>query len=159
MVDLDSINYSKIAIYIIIIVIVCVLIYYVYKNINKSSHINEKIEKKDLDDKMNSEQNNDSLYKNTERDTQNILYYFYNNRCQNCVKFNLIWEELKRRYKNNDTIKLVSIDCLDEKNENLVFYYNIVRTPTLILVTPTKNIEFDGSRSVEKIEKFIDKNI
>ena len=45
------------------------------------------------------------------------------------------------------------------KNENLAFYYNISAYPTIILVTPNRNIEYSGDRTVEDLQQFVIKHI
>lgn len=87
------------------------------------------------------------------------VYMFYSNNCVHCANFKPVWENVKAKFSNNANINFVDVDCNNPANENICFYYNIKTTPVLILVTPNKNIEFNGARTVDAISNFITNNI
>ena len=87
-----------------------------------------------------------------------ILYYFYNPNCPHCKRFTPAWNELSDGLQGNDKVAPRAVDSTNPENENLVFYYNITRFPTIILITPNKNIEYVGNRSVDDLQKFLSEN-
>lgn len=87
------------------------------------------------------------------------LYYFHDPKCGGCRKFTPIWNEISARLKSVPGISLRMIDNSKLENETLSFYYNIIRTPTIILVTPDKSIEYNGTRTADNIHQFIITNV
>lgn len=88
-----------------------------------------------------------------------ILYYFYSPHCPHCQSFNPIWKKTVDVIKQIKGLTVREIDGTKRENEDLSFYYNVERYPTLILVTPDKNIEYNGNRTVEDIYNFVTRNI
>lgn len=75
--------------------------------------------------------------------TPYILYYFYSKTCGPCIRFVKVWNTIVQHNKfNPKTISFQAIDINDSKNDDLVFYYNIKKTPTLIIAGP------DGSEEI-----------
>ena len=93
------------------------------------------------------------------QDSPFILYYFYNPNCGACKKFSPTWNEVANKLKNAPGISVRAIDNTKPENERLSFYYNITRTPTIIFVTPNKNIEYSGERTADDIYNFIITNL
>lgn len=92
-------------------------------------------------------------------DKQYTLYFFYNKSCPHCSSFQSIWSNLESILQNS-LIKTVGIDCSDPANERLCFYYNITKVPKLVLVTPTKHVEYNGNRrTIEDIQQFLNINL
>ena len=88
-----------------------------------------------------------------------ILYYFYNDKCGFCTKFQPAWEEVTRRLYLHSNISLRKIDINDPANENLTFYYNVTGSPTIIMVSPTQNIQYVGDRSPNDLTDFVLKHM
>lgn len=88
-----------------------------------------------------------------------ILYYFYNPGCHFCKTFNPSWSELVERLKGYRDLETRAVDVTKPENENLAFYYNISKYPTIILVTPEKNIEYNGTRSTNDLHNFVLSNV
>lgn len=88
-----------------------------------------------------------------------ILYYFYNPGCRFCKSFNPSWSELVDRLKGYRDIETRAVDATNPDNENLAFYYNISKFPTIILVTPEKNIEYNGNRNTNDLHNFVLSNV
>ena len=84
-----------------------------------------------------------------------ILYYHYNPNCGACKNFTPVWNEISNKLQNIPGISVRAIDSTRPENETLTFYYNITQTPTIILVTPNKNIEYTGDRNAADIYDFI----
>lgn len=84
------------------------------------------------------------------------IYYFYSPQCGYCKQFTSIWNDL---VNNNKDLEFVSIDATLKENQNLAFYYNINKFPTIILVTPKKTTEYSGNRSYTEILNFIKSNL
>lgn len=91
-------------------------------------------------------------------DKRHTLYFFYNQSCPYCTNFKSVWSNLVSMMQNS-SIDFIDVDCNDPANERLCFYYDIVKVPKLILVTPTNHVEYNGNRTVEDIQNFINSNI
>lgn len=89
------------------------------------------------------------------------LYYFYNPNCPHCQTFNPAWKTVVNQLKNIKDLSIREINSLDKnpENENLSFYYNITGYPTIILVTPDKNMEYTGARKADDLYKYVIDNI
>jgi thiol-disulfide isomerase/thioredoxin len=90
-----------------------------------------------------------------QHETPFTLYYFYRPTCPYCKQFEPIWKEIVNHFKNINGISLRAVDSTLPQNENLSFYYNITSVPTIILVTPEKNIEYEGNRSSNDLYNFV----
>lgn len=84
-----------------------------------------------------------------------ILYYFYKQSCPYCKKFSSAWNEVSNKLKGINGLSVRAIDATNPENDNLAFYYNITGYPTVILVTPDKNVEYTGDRSAEDLYNFV----
>lgn len=93
------------------------------------------------------------------QETPFILYYFYIPTCGFCKQFTPSWIEVVNKLKNLNIVTLRAIDATKPENETLAFYYNISHSPTVILVTPDKNIEYDGNRDPNDLYNFVVSNI
>lgn len=87
------------------------------------------------------------------------LYYFYSPHCVHCQKFEPAWRQVAENIKQLKSLAVKKIDVTSSENENLAFYYNITGYPTVILVTPNRNIEYTGNRSPQDLMQFIASNI
>jgi len=84
------------------------------------------------------------------------LYNFYSPNCGASMNFIPIWNNLAKRLHNLGIIDVKAVDATLCQNENLAFYYNIKEYPTIILVTPNRNIEYSGNTAnSEDIYKFV----
>ena len=92
-------------------------------------------------------------------DTPFVLYNFYSPNCGHCKNFTPAWNEVADKLKGITGISVRAIDASKPENENLAFYYNITGYPTVILVTPDKNIEYSGDRSANDLHQFVVTNI
>lgn len=89
-----------------------------------------------------------------------ILYYFYNPNCPHCVNFNPVWNQIYQKFKNIKSLSMRAINATKTENDNLTFYYNVTAFPTIILVTPDRNIEYSNRpRTAQELEKFVMSNI
>ena len=93
--------------------------------------------------------------------SDNIFYYFTNPDCGYCKKFNDQFNAFLNKIQNANipNLTIAMIDVNDPKHSRLVGYYNIRNTPTLILATPEKIIEYDGQRTPDSLYNFIATNI
>lgn len=85
------------------------------------------------------------------------LYYFYSPRCGHCQNFMSEWQRTEQ--KLSPRLNLKKIDATQKENEDLTFYYNVDAFPTIILITPNKNIEYQGERNADAIEAFVVSNL
>lgn len=86
------------------------------------------------------------------------VYYFYSPKCGWCQKFTPTWNNIVTNMNNNNDIKFLAINAEDSNNENLMFYHNVNKFPSIIVVTPNKNIEYSGNRSYNDLYEFIIKS-
>ena len=89
------------------------------------------------------------------QETPFTLYYFYRPTCGYCNQFESVWKEVSNGLKNMNGISVRAVDSTKPENENITFYYNITTVPTIILVTPDKNIEYTGDRSANDLYNFV----
>lgn len=88
---------------------------------------------------------------------QFVLYNFYSPMCGYCKQFMPTWDQLRAELRDNLDLELRTINATDPQNERITFYYNVNKYPTIILVTPGKNIEYVGNRTVDDIKDFLRK--
>lgn len=86
------------------------------------------------------------------------LYYFYHPSCIHCKQFMPTWERIKEYYQNNHKT-IHTIDVTKPENENLRFYYDVDKYPTIILTTANKSVEYNGNRTMEDIIRFVANNV
>ena len=84
------------------------------------------------------------------------LIYFSKSNCEYCNSFNPIWDEIKVNMSDMN-LNFIKIDC--EKNAKKCIDFKIEEVPTIKLFIGRKGINFSGTRTLENIKKFIDKNI
>jgi thiol-disulfide isomerase/thioredoxin len=91
--------------------------------------------------------------------TPYTLYYFYSPTCKPCAAFSPIWNKIVQT-KDYDfsLITFQAIDVTDPKNEDLIFYYNVKKTPTIIMSTPYGTEELDDI-SYPRLVKLIHERI
>lgn len=96
--------------------------------------------------------------KHNNKKTTKKLYYFYHPECPHCKSFMPIWTNFVNQSTHKSSTEFIAIDASDDINDNLVFYYNIQGYPTILMVTDKKHTKYDGNRTVEDLNDFINKN-
>jgi len=94
-----------------------------------------------------------------QEDAPFILYYFFSPSCSHCKRFTPNWQQASEKLKAIKGLSLRTVDSTKAENENLTFYYNITAFPTVILVTPDKNMEYTGNRSPDDLYNFAATNL
>ncbi|HLX54551.1 MAG TPA: protein disulfide isomerase family protein [Aquella sp.] len=84
-----------------------------------------------------------------------VLYNFSDPRCQFAQQFKPVWDKIANYFESTNNLNVRYIDTSLPENENLAFYYNISSSPTVILATPTKHDEFEGSRNFDRLKEFV----
>lgn len=87
------------------------------------------------------------------------LFNFYSPTCPHSKQFNTTWAQLVNKLGSMPNLNLKAVDSSDPQNQNLAFYYNVTEVPTIILVGPTKNELYTGSRDLESIKGFLSKKM
>lgn len=126
------------------IILIVVILYYVY-----SRKMRTQPQVESSNDRKKSTMNRSS------DDPELIFYNFMNPGCGWCKKLEPTWAKLEEMYKNNPKVSIRKIDATKPENEQIAFYYNITSYPTLILVTPTRNLQYVGDRSLTDLTDFI----
>jgi thiol-disulfide isomerase/thioredoxin len=137
-------NITRIISLIVIIILVILIIYVLMSGNNKSTN--------------NSTQNSILSHQSSSK-TPYILYYFYSVHCPACTNFVPIWNQVVEKLGKIKNLTTRPVDVSRPENENLAFYYNVTYTPTIILVTPNKTLEYSGNRTVSDIYNFVMNNI
>lgn len=147
----------KIAIILGILVVVWIVYELFINNDNKYEMMQNKIKKQNETIQLN---NNDSNQK-AELSNNNpfVLYYFYSPECPCCQKFRTSWNIIAEKINTIGGISVYEVNGNDPKNDDLMFYYNIKKYPTIILSSPEKNAEYFGNYSVNDIYAFIIKEM
>jgi thiol-disulfide isomerase/thioredoxin len=91
----------------------------------------------------------------TEEQVPFTLYIFYSPQCGYCKSFFPVARQVAGHLQERKDIVVRFIDATKPENENIAFYYNINAYPTIILVTPNRNIEYAGNRTVQDFYQFI----
>ncbi|AYV75779.1 MAG: putative thioredoxin domain-containing protein 5 [Terrestrivirus sp.] len=88
------------------------------------------------------------------RSAEIVLYYA--EWCGHCKNFMPVWQQFEKRNKNKITIKTVNCD----ENKSLCSKMDIQGFPTVRLYKSSREVvNFDGNRSVEGLEQFINQYI
>ena len=94
--------------------------------------------------------------KKTKKKTQKItpktkIIYFYMKNCKYCLRFNKIWNQLKKNKKRNTSYLKIN----GEENIQLKEKNNISKYPTIIKMKGDEIIHFKGKRTPSKLKTFI----
>uniref|UniRef100_A0A6C0LT36 Thioredoxin domain-containing protein n=1 Tax=viral metagenome TaxID=1070528 RepID=A0A6C0LT36_9ZZZZ len=100
-----------------------------------------------------------TLYDNGIKQTPFTLYNFYDPECGWAKKFIPAWNEIAKKLETVSIISVKAVDTTDPQNKDLAFYYGISGSPTVILVTPNRNVEYSGDRSVGDLLGFVTRAI
>jgi thiol-disulfide isomerase/thioredoxin len=87
-----------------------------------------------------------------------VLYY--TNWCGNCKNFKPIWNEFKNQ-NTHSNIKIEEVDCDSYFGRSKCAKYSVNKYPTVLLHMPDSNtpLEFNGKRTVQELNKFLDTNL
>jgi thioredoxin-like negative regulator of GroEL len=84
------------------------------------------------------------------------LIYFSKSDCKFCDSFNPIWDEIKVSMSDMN-LNFIKMDC--QKNAKKCKDFKIDEVPTIKLFIGRKGIKFSGTRTLENIKEFLNKNI
>ena len=82
-----------------------------------------------------------------------ILVYFYMPKCPYCVKFNPMWEDLKKKKKDKG-ILFRKVDGTKSENSEFTETFGIKSYPTLILVKNSTFKTYKKERTLEDLIQF-----
>lgn len=90
-----------------------------------------------------------------------VFYNFGSNRCPHSIQFTQkVLPELQKRYqKRSDVIfKTIDVDTQDQQEQNLIFYFQVDSTPTLVLAGSGFKKQFDDHipRTPDNLTRFIE---
>lgn len=138
----------------IIIIVIIVIVYFIY-NWNSYSYFTPEIRSNNSKKMMQMA----SPTSNNRMEVPFILYNFYSPSCGYSQQFMPSWNAVADKLKNVDAVSVKAINAASPGNENLTFYYNIKGYPTVILVTPDRNVEYAGDRSPDDLYNFVMKYV
>lgn len=73
--------------------------------------------------------------------------------CGHCKQFMPVWNQIKDKYNNQNSINIKTFDADSDKSK--LQEYNIQGFPTLLLVNNNKVIEYNGDRDLTSVNDFI----
>uniref|UniRef100_A0A6C0E7J3 Thioredoxin domain-containing protein n=1 Tax=viral metagenome TaxID=1070528 RepID=A0A6C0E7J3_9ZZZZ len=86
------------------------------------------------------------------------LYLFYTEDCPHSKKFlNDQWITLKKKYQSQ--IVFNEFNCKEESSKGICKRFQIKIVPAIFLIEDTTHLEFKGTRSLQRLQEFLDKNI
>lgn len=88
-----------------------------------------------------------------ESQTQKVLTLYYAPWCPHCKPVRPVFEELKKIYAGNNNVSIITVNG-DEEPEKLK-EEGIKGYPTIMLTVGGKNIKFEGERTAQKLQEFI----
>jgi len=99
-----------------------------------------------------------SKYKKQLGGSKNVeLYFFKADWCGHCKNFMPTWDSLIEDKTLKNKIEFKKLDS--EINKKEMIEWNISGYPTIILKKNNKAIEYNGSRKIEDIKKFLQEYI
>lgn len=112
----------------------------------------------DKDDAADDELSGDNFKNKIENGL--VFVKFFAPWCGYCKRLSPIWNILRQKFSNDNSVKIFKVDCNSDVNKELCNDKNIEGFPTLILYKDgTKISEYSGSRSLEDLTDFINKHL
>ena len=90
----------------------------------------------------------------TGTETKPTFRLFYVDWCPHCTQTKPEFESC-----NNTSVKFETVNCEDPTNKELIQGYDIEGYPTLILEKGGQKISYDGERTTEAMEQFINEQL
>jgi hypothetical protein len=89
----------------------------------------------------------------------NKLVYLYMDRCTHCKDFSSVWDLMVSEVKLNPDKYKITMEKYelnnDEVGKNIAVKNEINYAPAIILITPSKNLIYEGERTKEAIFKWV----
>ena len=95
---------------------------------------------------------NEENFSQAKREFKYLLVLFYDPECPHCVNFMPEFERAASLLKKESFI-LAKFDSI--KGEKIGIHYDIEAFPTVMLIKKDENVEYDGKRKAEEIEKWL----
>lgn len=146
-------NLTTKQIIIIIIVVIVILFLIVWLTSPNIQSFDPSLIKRTTQSYLEKNSINNSNGSNT--NTDYVLYYFYNPKCGPCKAFTPTWNDTTSKLSHYNNLTIRSVDITNPENERLSFYHNVSHTPTIIMVTPSGNVKYNGNRTSDDFYNFI----
>lgn len=91
------------------------------------------------------------IEKNINQKTEDMFLYIYSDACLACKEFKPILSGFIEKNK----INVVNIDIQDKKYRDLLKKYNVDKTPTLVIIKPSKLIILEGTQTTEELQNYV----
>jgi thiol-disulfide isomerase/thioredoxin len=85
---------------------------------------------------------------------ETTIYNFNTSWCGYSVRFQPIWDKFTENNKNSD-IKIIDVKCDNSENDDLCNKYSIEGYPTILKVKQNVITPFNGSRTLEGLQEFL----
>lgn len=96
---------------------------------------------------------NNNVYIPKLASTTKKIYNFNTAWCGYSVRFQPIWNEFSQKNKDPN-IEIIDVKCDDESNKILCSKYDVPGYPSVVKVSGTSVVHFNGDRTVEGLMKF-----
>lgn len=155
----------------LIIIVIIVILWLIYYFVNRSAMSTEYMTNQQIPQggcnqpsqamkqKIHAMAQSQMAQKDCKQEVPFTLYNFYSPDCGWCKKFMPVWDELANGLQGIGALAIKKVDVTKPENENLAFYYNVSAYPTIILVTPNRNMEYTGDRTAKDLGNFVLKHI
>ncbi len=87
--------------------------------------------------------------KQSQKEGYNTIIFFYNDKCEESIKFFPEWKKLKSTLKGR--VNLIAINCNKKEHENICNFFKIHEYPTIKYITPTKIHDYYGNMEQDQI--------
>ncbi|XP_077297082.1 thioredoxin domain-containing protein pretaporter [Arctopsyche grandis] len=85
-----------------------------------------------------------------------VFVKFFAPWCGHCKRLAPTWDELGRKFINDNLVKVAKVDCSIQINKSLCSMENVDGFPSLLLFKDgVKIAEYDGSRSLDDLHEFV----
>jgi thiol-disulfide isomerase/thioredoxin len=170
-------NSKKLILVLIVVVVLFIIVEFVMSSANlKNSIVNHSNvdQFKNDEDEDQEEEEEEEEYEDPKAKPKKIsldsdklnLTLFFAHWCGHCKKFvKDTWSDLKKKYKNHDSVQLNDVDCTNIKTKISTPKGNDIEGfPTIIINYKDKSgdlyeEEYKGGRSIKHLEGFINKMI
>lgn len=86
-----------------------------------------------------------------------IIFSFYACWCGRCKKFRPLWNELDKKYQNEQAISICRVDCAAEQENQLCFDQKVDGYPTVVLYKDgVWWKEYEGGRNLPELIDFLE---
>lgn len=88
-----------------------------------------------------------------------VLVKFFTPYCEHCEKFAPIWKQMETKYKNNEKIAIIEVNCDTRKGELLCDDHDIIGTPDVHWGDTAVTYPYRGETNFDSLVEFVETNM